>query len=201
KDDPGEYPPRHLDLSLKELIALRSQAIAVALRSFAPDVLIVDKVPRGAVHELDRALQALWSSGRTRCVLGLRDVLDDPATVRREWLAAGNHGAVRRYYDAIWVYGDRAVFDAAAEYDFPPARYASPRTIAPRVRYRASRDRRRRTRPAGSNGVDKVGGLLTRVPGRLVLCTVGGGQDGGPLAEAFARADFPPDVTGVILTG
>jgi predicted glycosyltransferase len=38
-------------------------------------------------------------------------------------------------------------------------------------------------------------------PGRLVLCLVGGGSDGGRLAEAFAQAELPPETNGVILTG
>jgi predicted glycosyltransferase len=35
----------------------------------------------------------------------------------------------------------------------------------------------------------------------VVLCLVGGGQDGSHLAETFARIDFPAGTTGVILTG
>ena len=37
--------------------------------------------------------------------------------------------------------------------------------------------------------------------GRLVLCQVGGGQDGGGLAEAFVRAQLPEGTNGVLLTG
>src|SRR5262245_57126309 len=128
KEGKGQYQSRHLDLSLGELIALRAGTIAAALEAFDPDVLIIDKVPRGAVNELDRALHCLAQKGRTHCVLGLRDVLDDPATVRREWVDAGNDEVIRNYYDAIWVYGDPAVYDPAAEYGFAPE-------IATKVRF------------------------------------------------------------------
>src|SRR2546422_1584136 len=66
----GGYAPRLLDLSLQELIELRSETIWAALHAFKPDVFIVDKVPRGACRELDWTLQSLYSCGGTRCVLG-----------------------------------------------------------------------------------------------------------------------------------
>jgi predicted glycosyltransferase len=37
--------------------------------------------------------------------------------------------------------------------------------------------------------------------GRLMLCLVGGGQDGDRLAEAFSQAELPADACGVIVTG
>ena len=54
---------------------------------YKPDLLIVDKEPRGAVRELDPALAHLRRNGSVSCVLGLRDVLDDPLAVRQEWRA------------------------------------------------------------------------------------------------------------------
>jgi predicted glycosyltransferase len=120
-------------------------------------------------------------------------VLDDPATVRREWSEAGNEAAIRDRYDAVWVYGDRAVYDPVAEYGFAPE-------VAARVRYTGYLDQRRRTRLVDLGG-QEVGARLAEWPGRLTLCLVGGGEDGGPLAEAFAQAAFPTDMTGVILTG
>src|SRR5262249_17309453 len=44
-------------------------------------------------------------------------------------------------------------------------------------------------------------GALALPPGRIVLCLVGGGQDGAPLAEAFAKAQLPPETHGIILMG
>jgi predicted glycosyltransferase len=194
KEENGQYQARHLDLSLDELIDLRGRLIAAALEAFAPDVFIVDKVPRGAVNELDPALESLRQNWRTRCVLGLRDVLDEPAAVRREWREAASDEAIGKYYDAIWVYGDPTVYDPAAEYGFPPE-------IAAKVRYTGYLDQRQRPGLADSDGAKEVLAPLLRSPDRLVLCLLGGGQDGAALAEAFAWADFPPGMTGVILTG
>src|SRR5207247_1977729 len=83
--DGGHYQSRHLNVSLNHLISLRASTIRAVLEEFEPDVLIVDKVPRGAVRELDPSLELLHERGRTRCVLGLRDVLDHAGAVHREW--------------------------------------------------------------------------------------------------------------------
>jgi predicted glycosyltransferase len=189
----GQYQVRQLDVPLKDLIALRARVLAAALGAFTPDVLIVDKVPRGVLYELDPTLAALRRNGRVRCVLGLRDVLDDPDTVRREWVEFEYDKAIREYYDAIWVYGDPLVCDPVAEYDLPP-------DLSARVRYTGYLDQRRRSRLVPTDAGDGCA-RQEECPGRLALCLVGGGEDGAPLAEAFSRTDFPPDMTGVILTG
>jgi predicted glycosyltransferase len=188
----GDYLPRHLDISLAEMAALRGQSIAAALDAFAPDVLIVDKVPRGAVNELDPVLNALARKGHTRCVLGLRDVLDDPSTARREWKESRSDETIRAYYDAIWVYGDSSVFDTAAEYKFAP-------DVGAKISYTGYLDQRQRASLPGAVGSEFR--VIEEITGRLALCTVGGGQDGARLAETFARTTFPSDMTGVILTG
>jgi predicted glycosyltransferase len=62
----GSYHARCLALSLAEVIRLRAATLAAALTAFAPDVLIVDNVPRGAAGELEPALASLRRGGRTR---------------------------------------------------------------------------------------------------------------------------------------
>jgi len=193
KDADGRYHPRHLDVSLPELVALRANTAGAALNAFDPDVLIVDNVPRGAVRELDPVLESLHANRHTRIVLGLRDVLDDPTTLQGEWALAENQDAVRLYYDAIWVYGDPAVYDTAHEYAFDP-------DVAAKVRYTGYLDQRSRYKVPLGGGSDPVAALgLT--PGRLALCLVGGGQDGADLAKAFLEAELPPGTNGVLLAG
>ena len=188
KGSDGEYGSRNLDVTLKELASLRSRTICAALESFRPDILVVDNVPRGAVRELDQTLSAL--RGRARLVLGLRDVLDAPERVRREWARAENFQTVRDYYDAVWVYGDREVYDPVAEYDFPA-------DVARKVRFVGYLDQTARLRAQG--GAPEGG--LELPDGPLAVCSVGGGQDGAKVAEAFARAELPRDMGGVLLTG
>ena len=73
KDEHGQYHPRHLEVSLADLLTLRAKTACGALEAFAPDVLIVDNVPRGALRELDPVLETLRDRRRTRVVLGLPD--------------------------------------------------------------------------------------------------------------------------------
>jgi predicted glycosyltransferase len=193
KDGDGQYRPRHLDISLDDLLAVRARTAGAALEAFAPDVLIVDNVPRGALRELDPTLEAMRTRGRTRLVLGLRDVLDDPMTLQGEWTRAQNHEAVHRFYDAVWVYGDPAVYDPVREYAFAP-------DVATKVRYTGYLDQRVRTRFTGRQRGDPVE-LLGLPPGPLALCLVGSGQDGAELAEAFVAAELPQGTNGVLVTG
>lgn len=193
KDDDGQYRSRSLGLSLRELTGLRARTITAALAAFAPDVLVVDKEPRGAVGELDAALADLRERGQTRCVLGLRDVLDAPATVRRQWRAAGNEKAVRDYYDAVWVYGDPGVYDLARECRFSPA-------VRAKLTFTGYLDPCVRLRGAVNGAAPDACGCEAPI-GPYVLCLVGGGQDGARLAEAFAATELPRRLTGVIVTG
>lgn len=189
----GQYSSRRLNMSLNKLINLRANTIKVALEAFEPDVLIVDNVPRGAQRELDPALAFLRREGRTHCVLGLRDVLDDPAITRREWRKAENEEAIRKYYDSVWVYGDPAVYETVQEYEFPP-------DIAAKSHYTGYFDQRTRLDFAATQDTEGASALKLP-PGRIMLCTLGGGQDGAQLAESFAQAELPADAVGVLLTG
>ena len=193
KQSDGQYRARRLSVTLQELIGLRARTIQAALSAFEPDLLIVDNVPRGALGELDATLKSLCARGRTRCVLGLRDVLDDPVVVQREWDRAANEIAIREYYAAVLVYGDPAVYDPVHEYRWPA-------DIAAKVRYTGYLDQRMRLAFLDSASPDPLA-PLGLPEGRLVLCMVGGGQDGASLAETFARAELPPHTNGVILTG
>ncbi|MBI3466252.1 MAG: glycosyltransferase [Planctomycetes bacterium] len=193
KDSDGRCRPRHLDIPLEDLVGLRENAIAAALEAFEPDVLIVDHLPRGALRELNPALEYLRSRGRTRCVLGLRDVLGDRRTITQRWRRDANDEAIRDYYDAVWVYGDPVVYDAIREYRFPP-------DVAAKMCYTGYFDQLTRLRFAQVEHSDPVAALGLPT-GRLALCLVGGGQDGARLAETFVHVELPPDTNAVIVTG
>ncbi len=192
KDSRGGYQPRNLGISRQRLIELRSRTIAAALDVFDPHMLIVDKLPRGVFCELDPALERMWRRGRV-CVLGLRDVLDEPATVRREWTEMESDRAVADYYAAVWVYGDPTVYDLLREYGMS-------RDMAHRVRFTGYLDPSRR---AFGEPDHAAASTLASIPpdDKVIFCEVGGGQDGEPLANAFAAAEIPPGSTGVVMTG
>jgi predicted glycosyltransferase len=184
KDVTGAYFPRSLDVSMDELIRFRARSISTALASFRPDVLIVDKVPCGIFGELMPSLALLQRRGTTRMVLGLREILDDREAVRREWDEGGYDTVIRTYYDRIWVYGDRSVFDTPREYGFPA-------DLAAMARFSGYLNPCDVTDGANGPVVEIDASMNGTACRHRTLCLVGGGRDGIPLAEAFARAKGP----------
>jgi predicted glycosyltransferase len=182
KDAGGGYRPRSLGTSAGHLATLRTATLHAALEAYAPDVLVVDKHPLGLGGELIPALRALRELG-TRCVLGLRDVLDRPDVARAEWRAAGAGEAVREHFDDVLVYGDPAVYDVVRE-------------------CRLGEDVERRARFTGYLAAGRpLDRAVPAADGPYVLGLVGAGQDGVALADAFARAPMPAGRTGVLVTG
>ena len=179
KDEYGGYHSRSLGVDKERLAAIRGSAISSALRAFAPDVLIVDKVPTGACNELIQTLRLLKDSGKTRLILGLRDILDDPTPTEAEWEKGGYEQAIATFYDDIWIYGDPAVFDMRREYSFS-------RQLRERAKYLGYL-----ARPSNSRAKPKD----------QILCLVGGGQDGFTLASAFANTEFENRKKKVLVTG
>ncbi|HUF68847.1 MAG TPA: glycosyltransferase [Longimicrobiales bacterium] len=192
KDAGGVCSPRHLPVDTATLVTTRSRVLEAALTSFEPDVLIVDHLPAGALGELELVLPALAANGRTRFILGLRDILDSPSNVQREWERAGHELMIRRFYQQVWVYGDPAVFDMREAYGFSPA-------VRSLMRYTGYLN----PRVANASAVESVELLAEQMldDRRLVLCQVGGGQDGLALAESFLEATLPEDAHGILLTG
>lgn len=191
REPDGSFNSRVLEVPDRDVIVLRSAVIESVIAAFEPDLLLVDQWPLGAAGELTSALSRLRKRGRTRCVLGLRDVLYDPDTVRRAWAVPSNLEAIRDWYDAVWIYGDPTVYDAVREYELPDA-------VAAKARYTGYLDQRLRLWSARASASTARAALP---PGRVVLCLVGGGHDGAALIEAFAGAELPPDAVGVIVTG
>jgi predicted glycosyltransferase len=180
KGPAGDYRARHLSLGLSELRALRRDILTSTLVGFCPDLLVVDRHARGFLGELEPALDR---SSSTRVVLGLRDVLDAPARVQREWREQETERALDEWYDEVWIYGDD-------RYGHPldAAGVRAPIPTLPLGYLRA-------TRP--SAGV--VTTASTDAP--FVLCTVGGGADGGDTARAVLDAGAPAGHHVVIVTG
>jgi predicted glycosyltransferase len=183
----GVYSARHLGCPIDHIVGLRSQTIRAALERFDPDVFVVDNVPLGAMGELEPTLAALRMGRRTKTVLGLRDILDEPVVTEREWAAAGNHASIERYFDEVWIYGDPHVYDLPVACHFPE-------TTRRRVRFMGYLDRRSSTHAPSP-------ALSADVPVPYTLCLAGGGQDGTELALAFAEAEFPAGESAVLLTG
>jgi predicted glycosyltransferase len=164
----GNYTSLNLNVSLDQAVALREALILQTAQTFRPDLLIVDKEPTGFRGEIVPALERLRQEG-CRLVLGIRDVMDEPALLIPEWERKGGAEALARYYDEIWVYGLKDIYEPLAALDIAPE-------VEARITYTGYLRRTLPKEPA-----------LTRYPKLMkqpfVLVTTGGGGDGDDLID------------------
>jgi len=109
----GEYTSLKLHIDIEHTLAIRASIIEHTAQVFDPHLLIVDKEPLGLHGEVENTLAIMKARG-TPCVLGLRDVLDGPELLRREWKRKQAVPALTEYYDDIWVYGLPQICDPLA---------------------------------------------------------------------------------------
>jgi predicted glycosyltransferase len=124
----------------------------------------------------------------TRLVLGLRDIMDDPKLLFREWKRKRALPALENLYDDIWVYG-------LADFADPLQGIACPASVRAKMTYtgylRRSVPKRQTNRPP-----------VRRAP--FVLVTVGGGDDGMAVLDwVLAAYESDPSIPldAVIVTG
>jgi len=175
KRSDGSYASRTMGMSIEETTDLRAALIRSTAEQYDPDVLIVDKEPTGFRGELLPTLDLLKSRGRARLVLGLRDVLDDPKVLAAEWARKGAIPATESFYDEIWVYGLRSIYDPTAGLDLSPAVQA-------------------RTHWTGYLRRD-LGTLGAPPEPPYILITPGGGGDGAAMVDLVLSAyERDPDL-------
>jgi predicted glycosyltransferase len=183
----GVYEPSRMSIEFEHLRNLRSRLILSSAESFEPDAFVVDKTPLGMKREVASTLEFLRDERpSTLTVLGLRDVLDDPARVRRHWRDARIDEAIERLYDLILIYGPREVYDPLPEYGLPAA-------ILRRSHYVGYVGRG----PTLEEAPD------IRVRQGYVLVTAGGGGDGFRLLKNYLESLIEPEPSfqSVVVTG
>ena len=192
----GTYLPQRLRITREDLGLVRSALLSGVLTTFTPDLLIIDRHPYGVHQELREPLARLrQASPDARVVLGLREVLDTPETVQREWEELGEADTLRRLIDEVWVYGDASVHDLSATGEAPAA-------LEERMRYTGylahGRDAAETT-----HGSEASGALAgnAEVAEAFILTTAGGGSDGINLLRAAAAARVPDGYRHVVVTG
>jgi predicted glycosyltransferase len=173
KTDAGEYRALSTEHDIHDAIAQRSRIILETAQSFEPDLLLVDKEPLGVRGEVQAVLE--WAKRRhVPMVLGLRDVMDEPALLAREWARKNAVAAIEDYYDEIWVYGLPEIYDPLIGIELT----------------RAARDRVVFTsylRRSDDDGAPE--GPLAQPPEQpFLLVTPGGGGDGERLVDWVLRA-------------
>ena len=165
RSDADRYEPAYLSTEYGEVADMRRGVLEHAVLGFAPDLMIVDKRAAG-IGELLEPLKSLRRAHpATKVVLGIRDILDAPGPTRLSLRRARDMRTIARYYDEVWIYGERSIFDAVAEYGFPPE-------VAQKTRFCGYLKRpTRRIEP--HDGPPRV------------LVTTGGGEDGTELIETY----------------
>src|SRR5438552_10770897 len=114
----GVFRPGSLLTSYGLVKAMRSTLNRDVLARLHPDVVLVDHMPGGANRDLVPALRLIRSLNySTRVVLGVRDIIDDPAVTCAVWRREGFYDTLRRYYDSVLIYGSPDVFATAAKYE------------------------------------------------------------------------------------
>ncbi len=164
----GEYTALSLHLDIEKTLEIRRSIIHHTAEVFEPDVFLVDKEPLGLRGEVRSTLEMLKARG-TRCILGLRDVMDEPASLVDEWQRKMVFPALQQLFDEIWVYGLPELFDPLRE-------IPGMTEVADKVRFTGYL---KRTVPEHAESIEGH-----RVPSEdFILVTPGGGGDGAELVD------------------
>ena len=110
----GDYTSLSDHIDLSQTLQLRASIMEQTADTFSPDLFIVDKEPLGLRGEVTQTLKKLRGKG-VRTVLGLRDILDDPVLLNKEWDHRGTPRNLEAWYDEIWVFGSRSMGNPLAE--------------------------------------------------------------------------------------
>ncbi|HSB82428.1 MAG TPA: glycosyltransferase [Candidatus Methylomirabilis sp.] len=172
----GDYTSLSLHVKIEDTLALRASIIEHTARVFDPHLFLVDKEPLGLLGEVRQTLAMLKRRGRCQLVLGLRDIMDEPESLEDEWNRKGVMPALERFYDEIWVYGLKRIYDSVAAYQFPPR-------VAAKTQFTGYL--RREPRP-DVPVPHEVSTILQKGP--CILVTPGGGGDGADLVDAVLSA-------------
>jgi len=176
KRDTGVWHPLRLRIGLDKTKALRIGTIQEVAHVFQPQLLLVDHVPVGIWGELLPLLEMLKRRDDPPViVLGLRDILDRPEVTRALWERDGSYQAIRKFYDEIFIYGCREVFDTSSHYGLekefaPMIRYCG--YVCAKEPYKSKEQMRKEL----------------QVEQRLIVVTGGGGLDAYPMMQTCMKA-------------
>ena len=189
------YLPHSIKVEPALALAIRRSIILATAQAFRPALFLVDKAPLGLKNEVVPTLRWLHdNSPKTKVVLGLRDIMDNPENTIKEWKEKKIYQALEELYSEIWVYGSKEVYDPIKE-------YAIPKHIAPKIRFTGYIPRQipriqNRPRLRRSMGIEPEE--------KFVLVTTGGGGDGYKVVDTYLTMleTLPyPELRSMIITG
>ncbi|MDH3473037.1 MAG: hypothetical protein OEM59_05045 [Rhodospirillales bacterium] len=175
----GDYTPLKLHIDIEQTMAMRASIIEHTAKIYDPDLFLVDKEPLGLRGEVADTLAMLNERG-TPCILGLRDVMDEPSLLIPEWKRKQAVPALTRHYDDIWVYGLPQIYDPLEGIELPPS-------VRQKVTYTGYLPR---SVPQATPQL-----ALEKIADPYLLITVGGGGDGEQIIDWVLRAyESDPDL-------
>jgi len=176
----GDYVTHNMNLEINKTVKLRGAIIRQTARVFDPHLVIVDKEPTGFRGEMLHTLKKMRERG-AKIVLGVRDVLDDPAALTKEWKRKKAIAAVEKFYDELWVYGLKEIYQ-------PLQGLALSDEAQSKIRYTGYLRRQPADWPDPSIRRDR--------PDDFVLVTPGGGGDGENLIDwTLSAYESDPSLT------
>ena len=191
-----EYLPLSIKINARHALDIRKNIITATVKTFQPQLFIVDKEPLGLKREVLPALQWLKRNRPgTRTILGLRDIMDDAETTRQEWRQKGVYEILEELYSEIWIYGNREMYDPVRE-------YAIAEGVSRKVVFTGYIPRKV---PSAENvqSIRKEHGLGEE--DKLVVVTTGGGGDGYAVMDAYLRmleiSPGMPPFKSILITG
>lgn len=172
KDVAGNYSSPHLPF--EQALAQRSRLLRKVVQEVRPTAVVIDRHPYGIGGEWRPGIEEAKGNG-ARIVIGLRDILDDPAVVRIEMDGDGWND-VTHLFDDAFVYGAPSICDHQLEYGL-------------------------KLSPTYVGWVTDAAHSAQRDAG-LVVVTAGGGADGDVLLRlAHATATIRDDRRFLIVAG
>jgi predicted glycosyltransferase len=191
-----EYLPLSIKINARHALDIRKNIITATAKTFQPQLFIVDKEPLGLRKEVLPTLKWLQRSRPgTRAILGLRDIMDDAATVKQDWREKGVYEILQNLYAEIWVYGNREFYNPIEEYDIAES-------ISQKMYFTGYIPRKTPGPEAVRNMRKELG---VKPDEKLVVVTTGGGGDGYVVMRTYVTmlesAAKPLPFKSVLITG
>jgi predicted glycosyltransferase len=191
-----EYLPMSIKINPRHALDIRKNIITATAKTFQPHLFIVDKEPLGLKKEVLPTLKWLRRCRPdTRTILGLRDIMDDAETVKKDWREKKVYDHLEKLYSEIWIYGIQDFYDPIDEYEISDA-------ISRKIHFTGYIPRK----IPGKDAVNKIKKELgLKSPEKLVVVTTGGGGDGYRVMDTYLATlesfSNQPPFKSVLITG
>jgi predicted glycosyltransferase len=174
-----EYLPLSIKINVQHALDIRKNIITATAKTFQPHLFIVDKEPLGLKKEVLPTLQWLRRCRPdTRAILGLRDVMDDAETVKKDWREKRVYQHLENLYSEIWIYGIREFYDPVVEYDIAES-------ISRKMHFTGYIPRKIPGKETVRHFKKEIG---LKNDQKLVVVTTGGGGDGYKVMDTYLTA-------------